>query len=80
MLLGKHQLNELGSESAKIKAMNITSRVLSSLFSAINHSIKNWTFINVWLCFKTTDGFVVDFFRQAGEVAEHFGKEYPRWV
>lgn len=35
LLLGKHQLNELGSESAKIKAMNITSRVLSSLFSTL---------------------------------------------
>ena len=27
-MLGKHQLNELGSESAKIKAMGISSRVL----------------------------------------------------
>lgn len=29
LLLGKHQLNELGSESAKIKAMGISSRVLT---------------------------------------------------
>ncbi|XP_028658286.1 nipped-B-like protein A isoform X7 [Erpetoichthys calabaricus] len=29
LLLGKHQLNELGSESAKIKAMGITSRLPS---------------------------------------------------
>lgn len=28
LLLGKNQLNELGSESAKIKAMGISSRVL----------------------------------------------------
>lgn len=28
LLLGKHQLSELGSESAKIKAMGITSRVI----------------------------------------------------
>ena len=28
LLLGKHQLSELGSESAKIKAMGISSRVL----------------------------------------------------
>lgn len=28
LLLGKHQLNELGSESAKIKAMGISSRVI----------------------------------------------------
>lgn len=27
LLLGKHQLSELGSESAKIKAMGITFRV-----------------------------------------------------
>lgn len=27
LLLGKHQLSELGSESAKIKAMGITYRV-----------------------------------------------------
>lgn len=30
-MLGKHQLNELGSESAKIKAMGISSRVLYSI-------------------------------------------------
>lgn len=28
LLLGKHQLNELGSESAKIKAMGIMDKVL----------------------------------------------------
>lgn len=38
MLLGKHQLNELGSESAKIKAMGISSRVLQ--------------FINIKTCIK----------------------------
>lgn len=27
LLLGKHQLSELGSESAKIKAMGVTCRV-----------------------------------------------------
>lgn len=32
-LLGKHQLNELGSESAKIKAMGISSRVLYYILS-----------------------------------------------
>lgn len=30
LLLGKHQVNELGSESAKIKAMGITGRVCSA--------------------------------------------------
>lgn len=32
MLLGKHQLNELGSESAKIKAMGISSRVNLNIY------------------------------------------------
>ena len=36
MLLGKHQLNELGSESAKIKAMGISSRVLLLNIPKIN--------------------------------------------
>ncbi len=31
LLLGKQQLNELGSESAKIKAMGITCRVRDTL-------------------------------------------------
>lgn len=35
LLLGKHQLNELGSESAKIKAMGISSRVWIFVFLKI---------------------------------------------
>uniref|UniRef100_A0A8C6MEU9 Nipped-B protein n=1 Tax=Nothobranchius furzeri TaxID=105023 RepID=A0A8C6MEU9_NOTFU len=42
LLLGKHQLNELGSESAKIKAMNITSRIPSDkLVKLLNILEKN---------------------------------------
>ncbi|XP_032370958.1 nipped-B-like protein A isoform X3 [Etheostoma spectabile] len=41
-LLGKHQLNELGSESAKIKAMGITSRIPSDkLVKLLNILEKN---------------------------------------
>ncbi|KAM6959390.1 nipped-B-like protein A [Aplochiton taeniatus] len=42
LLLGKHQLNELGSESAKIKAMGITSRIPSEkLVKVLNILEKN---------------------------------------
>ncbi|XP_030271806.1 nipped-B-like protein A isoform X2 [Sparus aurata] len=42
MLLGKHQLNELGSESAKIKAMGISSRIPSDkLVKLLNILEKN---------------------------------------
>ncbi|XP_061784889.1 nipped-B-like protein B isoform X3 [Nerophis lumbriciformis] len=42
LLLGKHQLNELGSESAKIKAMGITSRIPSDkLVKLLNILEKN---------------------------------------
>ena len=52
MLLGKHQLNELGSESAKIKAMGISSRVL--LYSI---SIKSIILINsLFFCYILGDG------------------------
>ncbi|XP_067377173.1 nipped-B-like protein A isoform X3 [Channa argus] len=42
LLLGKHQLNELGSESAKIKAMGISSRIPSDkLVKLLNILEKN---------------------------------------
>nr|XP_057926461.1 nipped-B-like protein A isoform X3 [Doryrhamphus excisus] len=42
LLLGKHQLNELGSESAKIKAMGITGRIPSDkLVKLLNILEKN---------------------------------------
>ncbi|TNM89684.1 nipped-B-like protein A isoform X3 [Takifugu flavidus] len=42
LLLGKHQLSELGSESAKIKAMNITGRISSDkLVKLLNILEKN---------------------------------------
>uniref|UniRef100_A0A3B3UNP2 Nipped-B protein n=1 Tax=Poecilia latipinna TaxID=48699 RepID=A0A3B3UNP2_9TELE len=42
LLLGKHQLNELGSESAKIKAMGITSKIPSDkLVKLLNILEKN---------------------------------------
>uniref|UniRef100_A0A3P9Q4S4 Nipped-B protein n=1 Tax=Poecilia reticulata TaxID=8081 RepID=A0A3P9Q4S4_POERE len=42
LLLGKHQLNELGSESAKIKAMSITSKIPSDkLVKLLNILEKN---------------------------------------
>lgn len=41
-LLGKHQLSELGSESAKIKAMGISSRVLCIV---VNHYHERWTVV-----------------------------------
>jgi hypothetical protein len=44
MLLGKHQLNELGSESAKIKAMGISSRVLLHSISTKSILINQFIF------------------------------------
>lgn len=44
LLLGKHQLSELGSESAKIKAMGISSRVT---VVTINIKTFRWTLSDV---------------------------------
>lgn len=44
-LLGKHQLSELGSESAKIKAMGISSRVLSIVYITVT-VIATWCFFS----------------------------------
>lgn len=48
LLLGKHQLNELGSESAKIKAMGISSRVQQ--FVDIETCVKA-----LWICDAASD-------------------------
>lgn len=40
LLLGKQQLNELGSESAKIKAMGITCRVRDTLLCGNKNPMK----------------------------------------
>lgn len=43
LLLGKHQLSELGSESAKIKAMGICSRVTGQYINTKTWDVKSDT-------------------------------------
>lgn len=82
LLLGKHQLAELGSESAKIKAMSISSRV-GVLLSLKGESAfaSGPTLSGRSSCLAPTKRALcfADSHRQVGEGAEHPGEEHSGW-
>lgn len=80
LLLGKHQLNELGSESAKIKAMGISSRVLYTVLIEIVLMDCCVFAILLLMYILIMISVVADPIRQASKAAEHTGKEHPGWI